>query len=431
MKDNSRTKNLNVNIILSLIFKFVSIAVNLLQISILYKVLDSISFSIWVTIISFTNWILLFDIGIGNGLRNKISEALVVNKEKVSSYVTNAYFFCFFIILILMTTNAVIFKVIDWSYFFKTKHLENIVLSRTVFWTFSAVISNQLFSLVNKILLAIQKTALAGLPSLIYNIIFLIAIFLFKNEYDNIYSISILYFYTIFIIGFLSTFIFFVKYSDFTPQIRYINLSTIKELFSLSITLFFVELGPLFINFLPNFLITQFVGIEYVRNFSVIFRVFFSILTTLGLFIVPIWSATSEAFLKKEYSWIKERIKNYQILIVPIALFLILISFNMPLITKLWVGNEIVSNNFLLILFCFFVLISYWNGLYASILNGMNKPKYNSLLVFCSLFLNIPLAYIFSYYYHMGTEGIMLSSIISIIPSSIFGFIIVNRKLKI
>lgn len=56
------------------------------------KYLGVEQYGVWSTLLSIVSWIVLFDIGIGNGLRNKISESLAQNnKQEAHNYISTAY----------------------------------------------------------------------------------------------------------------------------------------------------------------------------------------------------------------------------------------------------------------------------------------------------------------------------------------------------
>ena len=69
---------------------------------------------LWYTILSLLNWILNFDLGIGNGLRNHLSDSLSLdNKEDVKRYLSSAYFSIGMIAVIASLLCPIIIKFIN------------------------------------------------------------------------------------------------------------------------------------------------------------------------------------------------------------------------------------------------------------------------------------------------------------------------------
>ena len=76
----------------SFIVKAMSIAIGLAFVPLLLNVLDAERYGIWLTISSIITWFTFFDIGLGNGLRNKLAEAIATGKEELARvYVSTTY----------------------------------------------------------------------------------------------------------------------------------------------------------------------------------------------------------------------------------------------------------------------------------------------------------------------------------------------------
>ncbi|MGL5057442.1 MAG: hypothetical protein ACRC6A_08785, partial [Fusobacteriaceae bacterium] len=71
-----KNNNLIMNIISNFIFKGLGIGLSFISIPIMLKYLDKDNYGLWILILSITSWIYTFDIGIGNGLKNRLVESL-------------------------------------------------------------------------------------------------------------------------------------------------------------------------------------------------------------------------------------------------------------------------------------------------------------------------------------------------------------------
>jgi O-antigen/teichoic acid export membrane protein len=65
----------------SVIVRIVGIAITLLYIPLLLDFLNEEKYGIWITLTTIINWIRIFDVGLGNGLRNKLAEAIALNRQ--------------------------------------------------------------------------------------------------------------------------------------------------------------------------------------------------------------------------------------------------------------------------------------------------------------------------------------------------------------
>ena len=77
------------NILASLIFKVIDIPVYLALVPVTINYLNEYEYGIWLTLSSIILWIDTFDIGLGNGLRNKLGCAIAENDySKGKAYVS-------------------------------------------------------------------------------------------------------------------------------------------------------------------------------------------------------------------------------------------------------------------------------------------------------------------------------------------------------
>ena len=116
---------------------------------------------LWYTILSLLNWILNFDLGIGNGLRNHLSDSLSLdNKEDVKRYLSSAYFSIGMIAVIASLLCPIIIKFINLNSLLNIN--EAIVSSKSLYIAtiivFIGVMLQFWLKLINSVLYALQKT---------------------------------------------------------------------------------------------------------------------------------------------------------------------------------------------------------------------------------------------------------------------------------
>ena len=93
-----------------MIFKGGTILISLILVPMTLSYLNPYEYGIWLTLSSTLAWIYTFDIGLGNGLRNKLTEALALNDLKLARiYVSTS----FFSLLILVTAIYLLFILVQ------------------------------------------------------------------------------------------------------------------------------------------------------------------------------------------------------------------------------------------------------------------------------------------------------------------------------
>ena len=75
MQDKSLKKNISILLLL----KPLSMVLSYVYIPIVLNFLGEEKYGVWVTLLSIISWVNYFDIGIGNGVRNKVTECVAAN----------------------------------------------------------------------------------------------------------------------------------------------------------------------------------------------------------------------------------------------------------------------------------------------------------------------------------------------------------------
>ena len=91
-KGNERSVNVKKNIVLMILIKGCSILLSLLLVPLTLDYVDNECYGVWLALSSMVVWISFFDIGINNGLRNKLTAALAHN-----DYNLGRKYVCYFI----------------------------------------------------------------------------------------------------------------------------------------------------------------------------------------------------------------------------------------------------------------------------------------------------------------------------------------------
>lgn len=73
---SDRTKQAKINVWVSFLIKGVSILVSLVLVPLTLSYLTPFDYGVWLTLNSILVWLDFFDVGLGNGLRNKLSNVL-------------------------------------------------------------------------------------------------------------------------------------------------------------------------------------------------------------------------------------------------------------------------------------------------------------------------------------------------------------------
>lgn len=429
-----RTKNIKAQIYLSLILRGMSIFLSFFVVRVTIGYLGKDLYGIWIVLLSIISWLSLFDIGVGNGLRNKLTIALSNNNlEDARSYVSTAYIILSSIALTLLILFSCSIYFINWISVFNSTLLDIGEYRLMMFLFMFSIVFSFVLGLINSILNAYQQSALTNVISIMTNLIFISFLILFKSFFlSNIIKIIFIYCVALLLSHLILTFYFFKKNKAVVPRFIHFSKSKIKDVLSLGGSFFIIQIAVLLIFTVDNYIILQLLGTEQVSVYNVVFKLFSIFTLAFGIIISPLWSAFTEANEKNDFHWMKTTIKKLNLMFLVVILGLIVFLFIYQPILDIWMptNSRIVPPFNLIIALSIFIIISVWNNIYAFFLNGVGIVKMQVRVAIVGALLNVPLAVFFVKYMGLGLAGVVIAMIISLSLFSFFGPLVTYRFLK-
>lgn len=419
-RGNQRSVKAKKNIFLSLFVKVLSITISLFLVPMTLGYLNAYEYGVWLTLSSILMWINYLDIGLGNGLRNKLAEALALGDTKKGQiYVSTT----FFLLTGLMCAIYLIYYLSQ--LFFDWRQILNVSssnisanLNSLVSLVFAFFCITFILKFIGNIYLAKQLSVVNDLFILSGNIISAITIYILTlTTKGDISKVAIVFSAApiiVYIIAFPIT--FWGEYRCLMPRLSAVKLEYAKELMGLGVQFFIIQIACLLVFATSNILIAQLCGPEEVTPYNIAFKYFSVITMGFTIIITPFWSAATDAFVKNDYLWIKESIRNMifvWLTFFAITIVLILVS---NWVYYLWVGMKIPFS--LSLLMGIYVSISNWNSLFAYFINGIGKVR---LQLYCSIvtgIIFIPLALVLGR--NLGVCGIVLAMCLVLSISAFF-----------
>lgn len=431
---SSRTKTLVNDISFIAIFKIINILCSFIIIPLTINYVSPSIYGIWLTLYSIISWFSIFDVGLGNGLRNKLSEALAFNDyDKSKKLISTTYVIISKIALILFCFSILSIYILDWNKILKipTDFNENI---NTIIIVFSLGFCIRfIVQLISNVFFAIQKAYLSELCILFGNIITLILIIFIKDYFDNKLTFlvcALLYPGIISLIG-ISIFLFKTKrYKILSPSIKYNEKGLINDLFSLGTKFFLLQISSVISYSIVNFLIIQFLTPEDVTKYNIAYKYFSILLIANNIICTPLWSTFTEAFVKEDYTWLKKTIKTLIKIWIVWGFVTIIMVLLSNFIYKIWIGQDLEIPISLSIVLGLFMLNCAWNGIFTSFINGTGKIFIQMITGIFPLILWWPLSVLFVEHLNFGVTGFALCMLIFNLLSTIFTTIQVKKILN-
>jgi O-antigen/teichoic acid export membrane protein len=433
-KGEDRSSKIFNNIFKTFIFKGGNMLINLALVPMMINFVSVSDYGVWLTISSIIAWFGISDIGFGQGLRNKFAESLAKgDKELARSYVSTTYVSLSVFLILIWLFFFIFNDFLDWSIILNTDSSMREELSSVVLFVFTFFVLQFIFKLVSTVLTANQEPGKAAGFDFCANFFVLICIFVLikLNIKSSLMTLALTTGLIQLFVYVLASFWFYSKeLKDYRPSIAYFRLDSIRSLMGLGIKFFIVQISSIFVFQCTNLIIAQQLGANEVTVYNIAYK-YFTIPMTVGLIITsPFWSAFTDAYVRKDYEWMKKVYKNIFYLLVGIIFVLLIFYFVSDLLYEFWIGNKVVIPKKISFLMLINIIASVSFSMFITIINGIGKLKVQLITSIVLSLLFIPLALFFSKI--MGLEGILLANIsvniIYVVLVVIQSYKLINKK---
>ncbi len=409
---NERSANVVKNVIASFGVRGVSILIGLILVPLTLNYIGKAQNGIWLTITSLVGWITFFDIGFGNGLRNRFTEAKAVGDYvKARAYVSTTYVSLGIVFILVWVLCLCTNFFLDWSSILKAPANMANELSLVVFIVFTSFCIRFVLMTINTVLVADQKPAKPAFFDMLGQLLILICIFILaKTTSGSLLYLAIVLGTVPVLILLCSSFWYYNhEYKIFRPSVRLFQKKLVKDILNLGLKFFVAQVAALVMLQSANIIITRLFGSESVTEYDLACRYFGFPLSFLMIIIVPLWSAYTDAYARKDHVWMQRTLKKiYKLFAFFVFVAVVMLTVS-PTAIYLWSGKKVQIPFSLSVSVCIYFILYMWVSIHIFILNGIGKIKLQFLFSIFEAALYIPLAILFGK--AIGVPGIACAMI--------------------
>src|SRR5690606_1488661 len=339
------------------------------------------------------SWITLFDLGIGNGLKNKVAESLASKGGVMAaSYISTAYTVIGAVSLVLLFTFFVLYRWLPWQQIFNTEKVPASVLQEAVFTLAFFVFVNFWVSLVGQIYQGLQKSSYVVAGQFGSNILALLLVFALSHltESSLIYMVWA-YGLALLTVNVILSLVLFLQQKELRPSLVAFDKEKMRSLLSLGVRFFIIQFSVVLIFMTDKILISQLLGPAEVTPYEVLFKLFGLFTVLHSLLLAPLWPAYSDAYTKGDMPWIQVQLRKQVLLVLPFFLAAAFVAWQGPLIVKLWMGNVLQIPHSTYVFFAVFISVSVWSNVFSYFVNAIGKTNVQTLTAIIAAGINIPL----------------------------------------
>lgn len=432
---SDRTKNITKHVLLSFVYKGGSIIASFLLVPLTIDYLDTENYGIWLTLSSFIAWFSFFDIGLGNGLRNKFAEAKANGDMTLArGYVSSAYFTIGAVSLGLIVIFTLLNFFIDWTKVFNASRGLQKDLSLLMPIVFGFFCLQLVVKLITTIYTADQHHSMQGKINFFTQAGSLLLIWILTKTNES----SLLVFGTIFSIFPVAILIvsnwlaFNKRYKDYKPSLRLWKKEYLKDIFGLGLSFFILQIAWIIITSTDNFIISQLFSPREVVPYFLSLKLFTASTMFFTIIVSPYWSTFTDAYVKMDFVWIKKSMKQLNKVTQVFSFLCVLLLLFSNYLYTIWIGNKIEVSFILSTLVCIYTILIISLTPYNYFINGTGKIKLQLIQTTIMAIVNIPISVFFALNLKLGINGIIIGTIICLIPGVVLSRIqyhkLINNK---
>jgi O-antigen/teichoic acid export membrane protein len=428
---NERNANVVKNIVASFGIKGISIVISLLLVPLTINYVNPTQYGVWLTLSSIVAWFSFFNIGFGYSLQNRFAEAKATGAfAKAKAYISTTYICLSAIFTIVWIFFFCINFFIDWHVILNApkqmaKDLSLVAVIVVSFFCIQIVLKT-----INTVLVADQRSAKSAFFDMLGQLLALIIIFtLTKTTSGSLLHLALaLGFPPILIMIISSLWLYNHEYKQYRPSIYLFDKKIVTDILTLGVKFFIAQIAALLIYQSANIIIAQLFTPESVTEYNVAYKYFNLPYMLLVIILTPLWSAYTEAYVKKDTAWMFDVLKKIRYFFIILMILSILMLVASPVVYHFWIGDAVEVPFMLSLSLCIYTILYMWVSVHVYFINGIGKVRLQYFFSIGEIILYIPLSLLLGS--QLGVSGVVLAMVIFMAIRSVWSPIQLNKLIR-
>lgn len=426
------------NISLSLLLKFLSLIFSLINTKLYITYFNNNDvLGVWYSIVSILNWIVYFDLGIGNGLRNEIVGPLERKDEPAIKKIISTGYIVVIIISLLVTSVLLCASFfVNWNKFLNipdTILSKNTLLKVAIISVIGVGLQFSLKTIIS-IFQAMRKTSVSGLLALLLNVLVFIYLKVVPSGGVEKTLLSFTIFYQMAVnvpLIVLTVYLFGLKMRRCRPSIKAYDKNVVSKIAKLGISFFIIQIALLIISSTDSWLITYFFDPENTVDYQIYYRLFSVVLTIFALFTQTVWSSVTKYYEEKNVQKIMWLYKMLNGVAAIGGTACIIIAIFYGKIVNIWMSDAYDADKITIsiaLMFAIWMITQMIINTSTAIANGIGRLKIQTIFIPIGGVIKIIGILILS---RMGCQWdvIVIMNVISLVPLAIAQHIDIRHAL--
>lgn len=396
--NKKRSRLLGKNILASFAVKGWSAVVALIMVPLTLRCLGAYQNGVWLTISSMLVWIDQMDIGLGNGLRNRLATHMAHGEtDKARQVVSSTVAMLACIVLPILSVLLLLIWTTDVFSFLNVTRGALPELRTALMGAVTLVCTTFVLKFISNVYMGMQLPAVSNMLMALGQTVALAGTWLLWRT-DNASFLNIVLMNSaaplaVYLLAYPVT--FYIQFPQLRPSLRLVNLRSALELGNLGIRFFWLQVAGIVQFMTANILISKFFSPELVTPYQIAYRYMSLVLVAFTVVCMPFWNATTDAYERGDMEWIRQASRRMDFFVGLIAVGLVLMTALSPWVYRVWIGDDCHVPMAMTAVMAVYVLLLTISMRYSYFLNGIGALRLQ-LYMTVSAVVFIPLAWLVS-----------------------------------
>lgn len=401
--------------LLSTIARVVAIAISFITVPLVVGYLGAERYGMWLTISSLFAILSPLDLGIGNGLRQIVSDASGRDdREAARRAVSTALVLLSAIAFAVAALALAAHPAIPWARLFNVTSSQALAEAGPAAMVLITIFAVGLpLSVVGVIQSASQSGFVTSLWSIAGSVGSLAALLAAIHARAGLPLLIIALTGAGLVAALLNGMLLFGWQRPWlAPRLRDFRARAVGSLLRVGVLFLILQLAGAAAYQVDNLVIAQIMGAQAVQQYAIPVKLFSVAPTLLSFALLPLWPAYREALSRGDADWVGKTlgrsIRLALLINVPAAVLLVITG---PFILRLWVGSAVSPTLLLLVGLGIWIVMNSFIGPLAMLLNGANVIAFQAVCAILMAVANVAVSVFLVA--HIGVSGAVYGSIIA------------------
>lgn len=394
-EQDRRTRSLAKNSVIALVARAASILATLLIVPLTINYLNSTNYGIWLTIASVVTLVNHFDLGLGQGFKNRFAECLAKGDDvRARQYVSTTYFAITCVVAVLLVILLTVNSFISWSSFLKVPETLDGELSRTCAVIIVFTCLNMIANIFSSLLAGDQRPATGGVILALGQYLSLLVIFILtKVSTGTLFNFALYYSGIPCIVMGLASIVFFAgkRYRKYAPRLRFVKTGLIRNILNLGIQFFVINICLILVFQIINVVILRELGAENVTRYNIANRYFGILYMVVSIVVMTLWPAFTDAYTLRDFAWMKKTGRRFdRLLLLGVGAGLLMLAVSGP-VYRIWIGDSVQMPFAISAAMLILILCQCFGNVYMNMINGIGTIRIQLILYVIFALLSWPM----------------------------------------